>query len=186
MGKLSFLWQYASKPRTVGAVLPSSKYLAGKMIKDINFNDEHCIVEYGAGTGVFTEKIINMRRPSTTVIVFEMNTTFATELTKRFGHEPNVHIYNESAVNINKRLAACGQKNASCIVSGLPFASLPQDVTVNILEQTRACLHPSGQFITFQYSLLKKDLIQKYFANIKVTRELRNMPPAYVLSCKPL
>ncbi len=69
------------------------------------------------------------------------------------------------------------------IVSGLPFASLPQQVSSNILKLTQMHLRQGGKFITFQYTLLKKDLIGKYFNKVEIGRELRNIPPAYIFSC---
>jgi len=183
MKKLSFLLQYIAKPRTVGAVLPSSKYLAKKMVESINFDAANCIVEYGPGTGVFTELILEKSRPTTTIILFEMNAEFCNLLAKRFGAQPNVYIVNESAVNVGAKLLELGLQHADCVVSGLPFASLPQTVAVNILTQTKKCLAPTGQFITFQYSMLKWKMIGKFFAKIEVVREIRNIPPAYVLRC---
>jgi phospholipid N-methyltransferase len=50
-----FLKQYIKNPRMIGAVLPSSRNLARKMIEDIDFEKAECIVEYGPGTGVFTK-----------------------------------------------------------------------------------------------------------------------------------
>ncbi|MGE7759742.1 hypothetical protein [Peribacillus sp. NPDC097895] len=43
----SFIYQYIVNPKTVGAILPSSRYLSNKMIKEINFKDAKYIVEYG-------------------------------------------------------------------------------------------------------------------------------------------
>lgn len=180
---LSFLLQYIVKPRTVGAVLPSSKYLAKKMVESINFDAAKCIVEYGPGTGVFTEFILEKCSPTAVIILFEMNEEFCNLLTKRFGAQPNVYIFNESAANVGAKLSELGLPHADYIVSGLPFASLPQNVAVNILMQTKKCLAPAGQFITFQYSMLKWRMIGEFFAKIEVVREIRNIPPAYVLRC---
>lgn len=183
MKNLKFLLQYIFKPRTVGAVLPSSKYLAKKMVESINFDTAKCIVEYGPGTGVFTELILASCGPATKVILFEMNEEFCNLLAKRYGTRQNVYIVNASAVNVGAKLAELGLPYADYIVSGLPFASLPQSVTVNILTQTKNCLAPAGQFITFQYSMLKKEMIGRFFSKIEVVREVRNIPPAYVLRC---
>lgn len=183
MGKLSFVSQYVTKPRSVGAFLPSSKYLASKMVERINFDEAKCIIEYGAGTGIFTEKILKMRKPGTVVFVFEMNETFCKELTERFGHEPDLYIHNETAEYTALRLAGHRIQSADYIVSGLPFASMPPDVSERILRQTQICLRPGGMFITFQYTLLKKGLIQRFFENVEVEREVKNVPPAYILYC---
>ena len=53
-----FLSQYITNPRSIGAVLPSSKFLADKMVESIDFKKAKYIVEYGPGTGVFTNKLL--------------------------------------------------------------------------------------------------------------------------------
>ena len=57
-----FIRQYIKNPRTVGAIAPSSEKLAYKMVEDINFSNVSCIIEYGPGAGVFTEKILNTHK----------------------------------------------------------------------------------------------------------------------------
>ena len=180
---LSFLKQYITKPRTVGAILPSSKYLAGKMIENINFNSASCIVEYGSGTGVFTEKIIKRRKKDTMILLFESNQEFCNLLKEKYKDEPNLYIIDDSAEYIDKYLKKYDILWIDYIVSGLPFASLPNKVSSNILEETQKHLNENGKFITFQYTLLKKDFISKYFNEMSIKREIRNVPPAYVFCC---
>lgn len=184
INSLSFLKQYVTKPRTVGAVLPSSKYLADKMMQNIDFDSARCIVEYGAGTGVFTEQILSLRKADTVVLIFENNIEFYSLLKEKFKNQQNIHIINDSAAYVGKCLNQHDFEYADYIISGLPFASLPQDVSQNILSQTKKSLKPGGSFITFQYTLIRKDFIGQYFNNITIKRELRNIPPAYVLCCK--
>jgi len=154
------------------------------MMHGIDFTSAKCIVEYGAGTGVFTAKILERRQPDTTVIVFENNAGFYAQLCDKFANADNLHIIHDSAANVGKYLKKYDYVYADYIISGLPFASLPQAVSVKIMEQTRKYLKHSGSFITFQYTLLKKDFIGQYFSSIGIKRELRNVPPAYVLCCR--
>jgi len=184
MSGLSFIKQYITKPRTVGAVLPSSRYLADKMIQDIDFDNAQCIVEYGAGTGVFTDKLLKQRNADTLLLLFENNTEFYMLLTEKYSGEANLHIVNDSAEHIGAYLHKYNVGYADYIISGLPFASLPQTVSSKIMTQTKKYLKQGGSFITFQYTLLKKDFIRQYFRDITVKRELRNVPPAYVFCCK--
>ena len=184
MNGLSFIKQYVSMPRTVGAILPSSKYLARKMIQNIDFENARYIVEYGPGTGVFTDKILQARRMDTTVLILERNTEFFNMLSEKYEDESNLHIINDSAEHIEKYLLEHDIPWVDYIVSGLPFASLPHNVSSNILTQTKKHLKQGGRFITFQYTLLKKDFIGQFFSEIIIKRELRNVPPAYVFCCK--
>jgi len=184
MSGISFIKQYITKPRTVGAVWPSSKYLAAGMVRDIDFQRARCIVEYGPGTGVFTDKILQRRKPETLVILLEFNPEFCRLLQNKYKNEPNLHIVNDSAENIETYLLQNNVPYADYIVSGLPFASLPQEVSARILTNTRKHLRPGGRFITFQYTLLKMGLIGEYFCKISTKRVLRNIPPAHVLCCE--
>ena len=53
---MGFFLEYLRHPSTIGAVAPSSRWLARKMIEAIRFNRCKCIVEYGPGTGAFTNE----------------------------------------------------------------------------------------------------------------------------------
>lgn len=183
MNGLLFIKQYIKNPGFVGAILPSSKYLADKMVETINFKSASCIMEYGPGTGVFTDKILKARKSDTILLIFETNEVFYNLLQEKYKNEPNLHIINDSAEHIEKYMAKYHIPWADYIVSGLPFTSLPQIASANILKQTQSHLRQDGRFVLFQYTLFKKKLIEQYFNTIKITRELRNMPPAYVFSC---
>ena len=182
MGKIAFIFQYLTKPRTTGAILPSSKYLARKMVEHINFDEARCIVEYGPGTGVFTDKILSERRAETEIILIERNENFYNELIEKYKNIPNLHIKNDTAENIGNCLSERGFSHADFIISGLPFASLPPEISENILAQTVKFLKSDGFFITFQYSLFKKKIFERFFKISKIKHEMRNIPPAYILT----
>jgi len=181
---LSFLKQYIIKPRTVGAIFPSSKYLAKRIIENIDFDYSSYIVEYGPGTGVFTDEIIKRRKSDTTILLFESNKEFFNLLKVKYKDEPNFYIINDSAEYIEKYLIRYDIPRVDYIVSGLPFASLPYNVSSNILKQAQKHLKEDGKFITFQYTLLKKDFIGQYFNELSLTWEVRNVPPAFVFCCR--
>ncbi len=179
-----FIKQYVKNPRTVGAIAPSSEKLAYKMVEDINFINASCIVEYGPGTGVFTEKILNKKKDSTIFIAIEYNTVFYKLLKERFKHETNFILINDSAENLKKYLNKYSIDKVDYVVSGLPFASLPDNMSKKILVITKDILKANGEFITFQYSLFKMKLFRMYFERIKKKKVFLNLPPAYVLKCK--
>lgn len=179
-----FLLEYIKNPSKVGAIAPSSRYLADGMIKSIDFNSAECIVEYGPGTGVFTEKILARANDETKIILMELNKTFYDDLKSKYGYKKNVIIINESAENIDIILEQYKIKKIDYVVSGLPFASLPKSISETILRKTSIYLKEDGDFITFQYSLFKKKFIEKFFSKMNTKLVFRNLPPAYVLDCK--
>ncbi len=178
-----FLLEYIKNPRKVGAIASSSKYLAYEMINSIDFEKTECIVEYGPGTGAFTEKILSRAKDTTTIILIEINNEFYNTLKNLYGYKRNVIILNDSAENIKDIIKRYSIKKVDYIISGLPFASLPETMSNTILNKTSEVIGASGQFITFQYTLFKKKYIKNFFCKIEHKRVLRNIPPAYVLRC---
>ena len=178
-----FLLEYIKNPKSVGAIAPSGKSLANKMVSDIDFDKSKCIVEYGPGTGVFTEKILSRIKDDTIVILVEINKEFYNILKSIYGHKKNVIIVNDSAENIDKILKKYSIDAVDYIISGLPFASLPKNISKSILEKTSKIIKGNAEFITFQYTLLKLDLFKEYFIDINYKKVMRNLPPAYVLKC---
>ena len=179
-----FIKEFIKNPKFIGAVAPSSEYLAKKMVEDINFKKCNCIIEYGPGTGVFTEKLIARKNEDTLLLVIENNKEFYEDLFSMYGYKKNVKIINDGAENIKKYLIEYNIKKVDYIVSGLPFTVLPISISNIILKNTMDILSNKGEFITFQYSLLKKNFFKKYFNNIKVKKAMINLPPAYVFKCK--
>lgn len=90
------------------------------------FENVKFILEYGPGTGVFTEELIKRKREDTVLLVIELN---------------------------------------------------------EILKNTVKILKKEGKFITFQYTLLKRNLMKQYFQDINITYEFRNIPPAFIFNC---
>lgn len=179
-----FIIQYILHPRSVGAVKASSGHLAKKMIEDVDFAKAECIVELGAGTGVFTEQIVGAKKKETLFLIFEINDAFYKKLRRKYKNTPNVHVIHNSAEYLGRYLKKCNVKKADAIISGLPFASLPAEVSDRILNACRRCLKAEGSFITFQYTKLKVALLRRFFSRISMKKENRNVPPAYVIRCR--
>ncbi len=183
MNKLSFLYQFIVNPKTVGAILPSSSYLGDRMMERIDFKKAKYIVEYGPGTGVFTEKLIKNRDPTTVILLVENNKEFYSLLKEKYKEEGNLFIVSGSAENIEQYLRKFNIPYVDYVISGLPFSSLPKNVSSKILLNTTKILKEDGRFITFQYTKLKKAFIKQFFTKIDMKREFRNFPPAYIFSC---
>ncbi|MCY6959946.1 class I SAM-dependent methyltransferase [Clostridium brassicae] len=184
--KICFIKEYILNWKVIGAISPSSKKLAYKMVENIDFQTAKNIVEYGPGTGVFTEELVNRKRKGTKLFVIEYNLKFYNILKEKYGHIEDVYIINDSAEKIDIHLNKYEVYKIDYIVSGLPFASLEKATSINILKKSNELLKENGKFITFQYTLLKKDFINKFFFNIETSRVMKNLPPAYVLSCDKL
>ena len=181
---MGFFTEFLKHPRKIGAIAPSGKHLSEKMMMPIDFTSAKVIVEYGPGTGSFTKELIARRKPDTVLILIEQNKVFCEQLKASFDSLPNLFIMHGSAGNVGQYLEACGVHSADYIVSGLPFTSFPAAVSDNILNATKLALGQDGTFITFQYSLVKKKFMERYFQVMNCLRVIKNLPPAFVLVMK--
>lgn len=86
---VNFLKQYLRNPRSIGAIAPSSPALARAMVDAANLAAARVIVEFGPGTGVFTEELVARRRPGTRIIAIELNPDFFRQLQLRFAGVPD-------------------------------------------------------------------------------------------------
>ncbi len=179
-----FLIEFVKHPKAVGAIMPSGRALAEKMMEPIQFERARCIVEYGPGTGSFTRKLVKYKKEGTKLFLIENNPVFYKKLRKEFGMLKGVYIIHGSAENVNRYLLEYGVRGVDYIVSGLPFTSLPKDVSEKILLAAQSVIGANGKFITFQYSLVKRRFFEKYFTLAGCLLELKNLPPAYVLVMK--
>jgi phospholipid N-methyltransferase len=183
MIQLQFFSQYIKHPRRVGAILPSSRQLAAQMVSSINFASSECIIEFGPGTGVFTEQLIKKKQPHTKLLLMENNKEFYEMLHMKYGAVENVHVIHDSAERIAHYTTSLGIARVDYVVSGLPFASLPKEVSERILTETRKVLGEDGEFITFQYSRFKQKYLKSFFSEIQIDKVVFNMPPAFVFKC---
>ena len=185
-----FLGAFLRGPVNVGAIAPSSRWLAAAMIKDCGLDVSDTVVELGPGTGSFTRSILEEITEGTTFFALELDPAFSKGLEKNY---PNLIVYNTSAENISEYLARHGKTKADCIVSGLPWASLPMEIQERIMKSVLTSLTPGGVFTTFAYvharwfpnALRFRRRLRRHFTEVKTSKVVwANLPPAFVYHCK--
>ena len=70
MDRLLFLRKFIDEPKKIGSLTPSSRFLANKMLKNLPWKNFSHVAELGAGTGSFTEQIVE-RKPAACRFVFD-------------------------------------------------------------------------------------------------------------------
>lgn len=180
--KFNFFKEAIKNYKTSGTIAPSSRFLANKMIKPINFSNADLIVELGPGNGAVTKFILNKIKPETTLVCFEINDGFYLELLKM--NHPQLIVLKTSAENINEELQKLGFAKADYVVSSLPLSILPKSLSVSILNESFKVLKEKGLFMQFQYSLFSYKELKKIFGkHITLNFEPINFPPAFIYKC---
>ncbi|TCS95785.1 class I SAM-dependent methyltransferase [Hazenella coriacea] len=180
MKRVEFLIKFVQSPQTVGSITPSSSFLAKAILKPIEWQSIHSIVELGAGTGIFTGYIQKLKKPSCKTFIFENDPDLQKKLTVRF---PDMNHYS-NAQDLTHFISDSGLQSVDCIVSSLPFANFPGHLREHLLDEIQTILKPDGLFITYQYSLHMKKYIKERFKQVDIKFVLCNIPPAFVYICR--
>ena len=178
--KTKFLRQFFKDRQMVGAVAPSTRFLAEKMLKNIDFENSKVIIELGPGNGVFTELMLERMAPDAKLFVFELNNEFYEQVAARI-NDPRAQIIHDSAENIGNYVKEAG--TADAVVSSLPLMVFPEELRANVVNAAHKSLHSKGKYIQFQYSLQSKRYLEGIFKDVNIQFTIRNLPPAFVYTC---
>lgn len=181
--KRSFIKQFWKEKKMVGAMAPSSRFLAQKMLQHINFDEARVLIELGPGTGVFTDRILEKMHPDARLLVFELNDNFCNVLKKSIT-DPRAVIIHDSAEKIEEYLEKHSLGKADVVISSLPLANFPATLRQSILDASHRSLKKAGKYIQFQYSLQSKKHIKKTFTEVNIDFTPLNFPPAFVYTCQ--
>lgn len=189
LGTMKFLQAYFRSPLKIGAILPSSKQLAEAMLKNLSLTPGDQILEFGPGTGAFTEVIQRILPPGTHYLGIEREPQFVKLLKNHF---PHLHFQHGTAEHALKFCEEYGFHAVKIIISGLPFASLSRHIQLNIIDNINQLLCKEGSvFRTFQYAhaytmpnalKFRKQMSQLFGDFERSPLLLANLPPAYVLT----
>lgn len=185
---LGFFGNFLRNPGSIGAVVPSSRYLARALVGRLELRPGELVVEYGPGTGPVTSVIRALLPPGARYLGIELDERFHDLLTSRY---PDLDFHLGSAADIEAVLAERQLPRPMRIISGLPFASLPPAVQDSVADGLVHCLHgTTGDFRTFQYvhayglraARRFRDLMGERFTGFeRIGPVVRNVPPAFVL-----
>lgn len=180
--------RFLRSPRTVGALTASSRALAVAMVEGLDLQQPGHIVELGPGTGVFTAAIAERLGKDTRFLAVDIDPAFVREIRRRW---PSIECVCASAERLDELVAAREMFPIDHIVSGLPFVSLPPQMTRQILETVEAVLKPGGTFTTFQYlhgyglpqaGSFRRAMTARMGVEPITRLVVRNVPPALVLT----
>jgi phosphatidylethanolamine/phosphatidyl-N-methylethanolamine N-methyltransferase len=171
-----FLKQAVLEPKQTSSLVPSSRALATAMAAHVNA-ETGPVVEFGPGTGIITNAILNHGVTPENLTLFEMNPVFAKALHGRF---PGVTLHVTGAQNAHNLVPA----NVGAVISGLPLLSMPRNLRREIVGAAFKILRPGGKFIQFTYGqntpLSAEGLAALGLKAHKAKKVWANFPPAQV------
>lgn len=185
---LHFLTTMVRNPKSIGAIAPSSRRLAERMVEGLSLQDGDLIVELGPGTGAFTRQISQILPASTAYLGIEREPRFVKLLKSDF---PGMRFIAGDAAHLQVLVSDADRNSAKVIISGLPFAILDRAIRERIIEGIDAVMRPGMVFRTMQYIHayplpsaigFRRAMSARFGAYQRSKVVLGNLPPAYVLT----
>jgi len=180
--------RFLRSPSTIGAVSASSRAMARQMVAHLPTDRPVTVVELGPGTGAFTSAIVERVARGSRILAIDLEQTFIDRVRSRW---PSVDCVCASAVDLERLVNERHLAPVDHIVSGLPFASLPADVTRRILDGIGHVLKPGGTFVTFQYlhgygmrpgRRFRQEMSKRMGAPAQRKLVLQNFPISFILT----
>jgi phospholipid N-methyltransferase len=189
-GHLLFLREFVRAPLRTASVVPSSRFLAERMISPLHARDwsqrPPVVLELGPGTGAFTRVVQQAAPAGTRHLGVELNPVMAQHLSDAF---PGVEVVVGAAADLPDMLDARGIDGADLIISGLPWQSFAGPAGPRLVDTIAGCLAVGGTYTQFTYSWTKwappakrqHRTLHESFDEVQVSRTIwRNLPPAFV------
>ena len=157
------------------------------MITDAaHLSEASMIVEWGTGTGVFTEQILLKKARQADFFAVDLNPDFVKATQARC---PSARIHEGSATDTPEILKQHQKGLCDVVICGLPWASFDEGLQESLLDTLLEILRPEARFLTFAYlqGLLLpagrrfRKKLKSRFCHVATTRTVwRNTPPAFV------
>ncbi len=181
---LKHLLYFFKDLKQVGAVAPSSKFLAKDLVARFKkeLADGNCsplnILEIGPGTGPLTKQIVKYLRPQDNLDVVEIHKKFFQIVKTRY-RQSNIQAHHTDILQFQPNC------KYDFIFSSLPYENMPAEVSQEIWKKKLSLCSEEACISYFKYvkfrnfkSDFEEKIVKKYGQNKKVV--LLNLPPAKV------
>jgi phospholipid N-methyltransferase len=158
--------------RDTGAVLPSSRFLAGALVSELRKRRAPGrILEVGPGTGSVTAQILRYLLPGDQLDLVDVNGHFIELLSQRFEREWKFWRWREQVRLIHGGVEyLSGNGTYDFIISGLPFNNFPVAQVREIFQVYDRLLKAGGTLSYYEYVFIRQ--LKTPFANRRERRRL--------------
>lgn len=176
--EIRFIRGMMDKPKTVGAIMPTSAYTARRMVSVIDPATPLPVLELGPGTGVITRAIQERGIAPGQIYSVEYSDDFIAHLRVRY---PGVHFIHGDAFDLDATLEHLGAQTFDAAISGLPLLNFPMHKRVSLLESLLDRLPRGRPVVQFSYGPVSPIVAQPDRYRIKhFDFVMRNIPPAQI------
>jgi phospholipid N-methyltransferase len=176
--RILFFQSFLKRPGMVGSVIPSSRYLERRIVKEAGLASARVAVELGPGVGGTTRAILRALPADAKLLSIDINPDFIPAL--RAIGDPRLIVHEGSALELSAILASHGLAAPDVVLSGIPFSTMKPELGRAIVRAVSDALRPGGRFVAYQVRDRVEKLGREVFGPAAVQLELRNVPPMRV------
>jgi phospholipid N-methyltransferase len=177
--RIAFFQAFLRKPKEVGSIIPSSRFLMRRVVREARVDRARLVVELGPGTGGSTRALLRSMRPDATLLAIEINPRFARLIATSI-RDPRLIVHVGSAEDITGALKAHGLPAPDVVLSGIPFSTMPKGLGLSVVREVHHVLAPGGRFVAYQVRDRVEILGRQIFGPARVQTVLLNVPPMRV------
>jgi phosphatidylethanolamine/phosphatidyl-N-methylethanolamine N-methyltransferase len=176
--RFAFLQGFLERPKEVGSIIPSSRFLERRIVRAAGVSDANVLVELGPGTGGTTRALLRAMKPGAHLLSIEINPRFVALLQEI--DDPRLIVHHGSAADIDTTLGRYELPTPDVILSGIPFSTIARAAGRDILRSVHDALQPGGLFVAYQVRDRVESLGREVFGRARVQTEIFNVPPMRV------
>jgi phosphatidylethanolamine/phosphatidyl-N-methylethanolamine N-methyltransferase len=177
LDELRFWRSLVARPRSIGAIAPSSPALARRIALQVDPACPGAVLELGPGTGVVTEALVARGISVDRLIAVEADPDLAQLMRERF---PDLRVIEGDAFDLDRTLPHEASGPLAATVSGLPLLNFPPLKRRALIASALARM-PAGQpFVQFSYGFTAPVPGDRELSVEQVGLVLANLPPARV------
>jgi phospholipid N-methyltransferase len=176
--RLAFFQGFLKRPREVGSIIPSSRFLERRVTRTAGLPDAGFAIELGPGTGGTTRSFLRSMKPTARLLAIEINPRFVRVL--RRSPDPRLIVHLGSATDLRAILDEHRLPAPDAILSGIPFSTMARPIGLEILRAVHDVLEPGGCFVAYQVRDRVETLGRQVFGHPSIQTELLNVPPMRV------
>ena len=176
--RFAFLQGFLARPREVGSIIPSSRFLERRIVRSAEVARARVLVELGPGTGGTTRALLRAMAPAAKLLAIEINPRFV-EYLRQIG-DPRLTVHQGGAERLREALLQHGLGSPDVILSGIPFSTMTRELGTLILRAVHDALEPGGLFVAYQVRDRVEALGRNVFGSADVQTVVLNVPPMRV------
>jgi phosphatidylethanolamine/phosphatidyl-N-methylethanolamine N-methyltransferase len=176
-----FLRGFARNPSQVGSVVPSSRYLEQRLVREARLGAARTAVELGPGTGGTTAAFLQAMPPNGRLLAVELDDEFHDYMRASLD-DPRLVLECGSAERLAEFLDKHRLPAPDAIISGIPFSTMPPEVSDRIAAAIAQVLRPGGRFVAYQVRAHVASFVAPYLGEPDTQWEVVNVPPVRVFT----